>query len=323
MKTNIFNNSSREESTSPSADGYQWITCSLFAPMTVWPVLLAKLQHLLEELKNEYLYFQVRLNDDNGANIRIALLAKVKNKQKIGDALNLRFKPLLSGISTNAMTRKVDSIFLPYPTNVIEFDLYNLHYDEKLSGIYEEQQEISDLIIEVLKQGDVDLETIITFCFYLQICLINVLLRYPISDAGLIKLLSNHVPKDVSSVKTASDENIEILAGITSDIMCAEVYEDELSWINRWMAFCEESIEKYLDLYDKDTGVTESILKSFYQSFVFRIHESLGLSEKSKIFLNYTVHYSISGFMEGKQSLTKRNQMTSKTTSGNYDIQKV
>jgi glycosyltransferase involved in cell wall biosynthesis len=322
-ETRIFNKNKREENLLPSAERYHWITCSLFAPMTIWRGLLTQFHHLLEELKNEFLYFQVQINDDKGSNIRIALLAKAENKQKICDVLSLRFKPLLSGFPIDDTKGKVDSIFLPYPTHVVEFDLYHVYYDEKLSDTYEVQQEISNLIIEVLKQDDIDLETITTFCFYVQVCLINAILKHPISEVDMVQMLSSHIPKNTNSIEAASNENMEILAQITSDIICAEEQEDELSWITKWMAFCEKSIEKHLGQHDEETSTTKGTLKTFYQSFVFRIHERMGLSDKSRTFLNYTVHRSISGLLQKKASFTRMNQKTSQITSADYDIQEV
>lgn len=284
---------------SRSDETSQWITCSLFAPMGTWPVLLEQIHYFLKATSSQFSFFRLQINDENGENLRLGLLSTSENKQGLADALNLRFKSVLSTLSTKGETKKVDSIFLPFPTYVIEFDLYQVQCDANSSNVYAFQQEISNLVIQVLLLEDVDLETITTFCFYLQISFVKAVLIRQIPKTELIELFSGFQYQDVNSIKTASDENMEILAQITKEVMNTEQFENELAWINRWMNFCEEAFKEHLNQYGAKNIAYKSQLESFHQFVVSHIYERLGISGKSKVFLDYTVSSSMIEYLRG------------------------
>jgi hypothetical protein len=278
----------------------QWLTVSLFCPKENWGRLFEHIDFFVQEKNEQFFFYHLQINDNNGPNLRLSFLIPAASKQQVGDDLNSWFKTFLFTLSKGRSRLKIDSIFLPYPTYVIEFDLYHLNYDARHLPRYKVRQEITEIIIQVLQTEDVDMETITTLSFYFQISLIKTILMH--REMGFIKFFSStrSLTKTVASI-----ENIQILQEITTDVMLTDLFETELQWLNRWIAFCKTSLSDHLDQNDDANKPFEYQLQSFYNYFVAHIHEALDISAKSKAFLDYAVNRSTMEYLEGTQSPTK------------------
>jgi len=285
------------------SDDHRWMNCSLFAPMNTWPLVLGEIRQFIKVAEGQITCFKVQMNYDNGENIRLALLTSSENRQQLYDHLNLIFKSFFRTFPFSGIRQNVDSIFLPYPTAVIEFGLFHLNYDPTFFNAYEVSQQISRFIIEVLEKDDVDFETITTFSFYLQICLLKAILSYYQNDRNFISLLLQPQTKKTISKKVAelSGENMDILVQITTEVMLNEVFEQDQVWISHWINFCGYSLEKNVGQRNGEVNSPPKELINFFQSCVYQINEALGITPEAKDFIEFAVNHSMLVFAKSQQ----------------------
>jgi hypothetical protein len=273
---------------------YQWITASCFLSVSKWNRLLQEIEWFLIERKVEVEFFRIQFNYHNGENIRLLILTEKVNFDPLVQNLQQRFKMFFRSIPEDSLQLPIDSIFLPFPSSIIEFDLYRQNFEITHNILYEIEQEISYLLFDIFKDEEITETTLITVAFYMQMCIIKICNNDEKGFSNSSEVVEDKIKgaKREKYLKAFSD-NRTILLEITRDIIGKETLSDEIMWVNKWMDICKRLFSLKIDQGYSESGIQENIVKENYNVGLLMINDFLGLNKEKQYFLNYLIASSL------------------------------
>lgn len=259
--------------------GMTWLSTSLFRNRSNWHELMTNA--IISFVKQAGLLqgYTVELNYLSGENIRLSLLVDDKKAHILTAKVDQYFKQYFSNLKpeANRITLPADRVFMPFPVNTIQYGLYPVlkikksQVKDHLVAI-----NISQIILDALKDEEIDDETILTFAFYLQMGLIKAI---DSSHEGFIAALrdihKNRAPAvEVDQVKY--QESRETLLDITRDIM-----QDNDAALPEWFG-------EWLNIYKEDSAGNNDV-NAAYNNIVYSIYKHLGMGTKMISMLSYFI----------------------------------
>jgi len=263
-----------------------WLSVSLFSHKNQWNKLLSRAVVPFVS-KNAYLNgFTIEFNYLSGENIRLSLLTDEENAPGLAKLADKYFNNyfLNAGLPEHELKLPVNGIFMPFPSNTIQFGLYppKKITADKLDN-YSPSLHFSQIMLYALKDDVIDDEIILTFVFYLRMGLIKMInSAYP----NFVNDLKNRaIPLDTVSGKTAEskvntlkfEEVKETLIEITRDIFEVARTTYLPGWFKQWMAICKENMSD------------ELTASSVYVKMLSLIDTHLALSTKMDSMLTYFI----------------------------------
>src|SRR5690242_19874298 len=106
-----------------------WITASCFLEISKWNYLLNEIRQFSIESSHSFKFFQIQFNHENGANIRLLVLADAKNVESQLYNIKERFASFFKSLPKDDKKIPITSIFLPFPSATIEFELYYKRFE--------------------------------------------------------------------------------------------------------------------------------------------------------------------------------------------------
>jgi len=266
-----------------------WLSVSLFSHKNQWNKLLSRAVVPFAS-KNAYLNgFTIEFNYLSGENIRLSLLTDEENAPELAKLADKYFNNyfLSAGLSEQELKLPVNGIFIPFPSNTIQFGLYppKKITADKLDN-YSLSLHFSQIMLYALKDDVIDDEIILTFAFYLRMGLIK--MASPVYPQLVNDLKSRAIPLNAVSSKTAEskintlkfEEVKETLIEITRDIFDVDRTPHLPVWFKQWMVICKENMNKYGD---------EVTASSIYIKMLSLIDTHLALSTKMDSMLTYFI----------------------------------
>jgi|SRR5690606_9206621 len=268
-----------------------WLTTSYFCSKEQWSILLKEIKNFLENLEVNLLTYNIQISNQYGDNIRLSLLTRENEVDDLGQKILLRFEPLLSSFPKESFKFPIRDINLPFPTNTVEFGVYEIHFHELYSAIYKIQEELSKAMIEGLKEEKIESDTLLTFSLYLQVSLFKACSNLlPNFKKGFTVLIQDDL-KPNSKLRQALNENHNLVLEITKDIM-EEKSDEDLAWVETWYNVSSTLLKEEMKAYKGNSNSEfENFIKNFYQKSIYFINSHLGLSlEEIKISNNLLSH---------------------------------
>ena len=235
-----------------------------------------------------------------GENVRFCLYVKEDIAKQVSQSIDLYFNRFLlrSGFPEKAIQLPVEGIFMPFPSNTIQYGLYSFNQIDAATSdsrdnypyaqLYSFQNQLSDTIVEALGGDDeIDDETIISLSFYLYISWIKALKLLGLKNVNgeLTKIYSempidpNKVSISKSTVIQKYEENRETMNEIIKNIFDDSV---NVEWVSRWITICKEEITKMIAYYNspKESDI-------IFRRIPMLINFHLELSDNMKLILTY------------------------------------
>ncbi len=283
------------------AENSLWLSTSLFCSKNHWNILLSDgIKPFIMSMpdEEELASFQIEFNYLNGENIRLALLTKVEQAETLAKKADTYFKKFfsISALPTNKPDLTDWGIFMPFPSNTIQYGLFkidplNLHDTKTFSF----QKELSLIIADGLSEENIDQETIITFAFYLHVALIKLIKdKNPATINELLQWYDTTAfhkteePMDMEFLKAKYEDNKEVLLEITEDIIKHPSSVNKVpDWLEGWMDLCEKELISYT-LKEGDKTLTQ-----IHSRITYYINKQLGITEEMKWVLYYFISQTI------------------------------
>jgi len=263
---------------------YSWLVTSLFCRKSNWGKLLAEIDFFLNKWSETGFLntYSLEFNYLSGENIRFALLAPAEFADFFAMQLDKHFKDafLRSGLSVNSAIAPADSVFMPFPENTIQYGLYQPDYTDKLNK-YSFAPKLSELMLEVFRNEEIDDDLIITFGLYLTLVLVKVFIKdRPQLVAELINFYTNSDNERNAALESKQfANNKEILSGIIIDIFGFHQESNAPCWLQKWSEVCESLIAVKLLHFPADS------LMIVYTEVTYRIYRHIGLNSKMELLL--------------------------------------
>jgi hypothetical protein len=274
---------------------YTWLATSLFSRKNRWGNLLGEIELFVNKWmnKNHTNNYLLEFNYLSGENIRFAFLSASEHTGCFVKQMDEHFKYffLNSGNPENEPLLPTAGIFMPFPQNTIQYGLYMPVIISDLKEIekYSIQIELSAIIIEALRQEEINDEVILTFSYYLIIAFIIILIRNGLFlKAELIAFYSDSESNnDIECTSSKFSDNKEILFEITNSIINSNQAGDRPSWLEKWINVCEIEIKNnFLFTSQSNFMATHLRIKSL-------IYKHLGISGKMKFLLSYFISQTL------------------------------
>jgi hypothetical protein len=270
---------------------FLWLQTSLFADRSQWDIVLKNgIRPFLAELSDKKLIgpLLIEFNYLSGENIRLAIQTETQNAEVLADKFDDFFKEffLLTNLQKKEVVLPIDSIFLPFPANTIQYGLYKVvDVDDLRSKII---SKISFCIIDALEDDTIDEEVLITFAFYLHIALITQLEELCQSKADFLSFYNSEIYENVEEligeqylVKKYEDNKASL---IEIEESIRNYQEPEFSetppWLIEWIESCKEII---LSDLSEDKWLLLVIIRE-------NINRQLGLTNNMRRLVNYFIN---------------------------------
>lgn len=269
-----------------------WLTSSCFLVMQRWhPLLQACRDFILSLPDGDSLSYRLTFDDANGDHIQLAVLTTHERIDSLGQRMDHYFTDFFELHRDTDVMSPVNDIYLPFPTNTIQFGLYRAVYDQSLvSTVYKLQRDFSDIIVAALSGEEINYETLVTFSFYLQIGLTKACLKYHDDVPAFLRLLSEILPQANavgSSMANMADENLRMMQEITSEVMDNEYFEGDMSWFNRWIDISKERLQCY---HTEDvSAVPGKVLHKFYTDSISIVYAQLNIKDERQNLIDFLV----------------------------------
>ena len=264
-------------------DNLVWLRASLFCCTSNWGKLFQ--DGILSFIKSDEAKFvknyTIELNYLSGTNIRFSLLTEYENALSTAQSLHVFFNDFFKGanLDDNKAAFPVDGIFMPFPSNSIQFGLFEQTLSDQIDIEFE--QELSKVLLVALSQAEVTGETIFTLGFYLNTTAVKVLSSY-YHIPSLTETTTYAVEKDiVEGYNFASNCLVEV----THSIFEMTSFDEDLQWLKDWEEICKEKIATLVQ--------SEETLNSAYSHIENKVGNKLSMKGKPRATLNYYIHQSL------------------------------
>jgi len=264
-----------------------WISTSLFCCKSQWNKLFAN--GIIPFVTNNLLdAYTIEFNYLNGENVRFSMLTAETNAPTIANHADEHFKKyfLNSNLFASEIRLPTGEIFMSFPSNIIRYGLYppqKIAPNEKRK--YSFPIELSQIILNALKDDVIDDETILTLSIYLQIGLIKVINNFHPGFISRFRPLilkdraQTHI-SDTSVLRTKFENTKHIFIEIANDVMDNTSEVDNPGWLEKWCNICEIEI-------NKTSGKSKA--ETIYQEMLFTVHKHLGIPVQVKTTLSYFI----------------------------------
>src|SRR5699024_3473812 len=225
-----------------------WLATSCFCSKEKWSIILTEIRNIFEDLKHNVFSYHIQINNQYGDNITFFLLTSQEKIDDIGQKVRLNFEPLFAYFLEERIKTPINSIILPFPINTFEFGLHVIYFDEKLLSDYKILEELSEVLIDGLKDEEILEDSLITISFYLHVSLIKDCSKFLNKSEEWISVffIENNLNFN-TRFRTEINENMDLVLEITCEIMENEKFEIE--WLGRWYDTCYTTIEeKFINL---------------------------------------------------------------------------
>ena len=279
--------------------GNTWVYFSLYCCQENWTVLLDRsISPFLNKWKSkdDVRAWQLQLNYDGGANIRLSLLTSQSEAATIATDADKWFNRFFldAGFAARPVVLPIDAIFLPFPSNSIQFGLYRY---EATEGEYHYEMEhlLSEIILQVFMVDNVEDDAVLVLSYYLVLSLLKVSV-----GTGLVsknEVLSGQ-ERNAASVRPylLAEEMLEekfemsrnILEGIMQEVLDPEEKNNTPVWLRHWVKTCEGALANWL----KKIGEKPQHVISFYDQCWGLIGKHTGLNSNMKLLLHYFIKQS-------------------------------
>lgn len=271
-----------------------WIKTSIFTSKQNWKLILSALGSLLElsQLKKNVQYHLIQFNYSGGENIRIAYYVNKGTELETCKIIDFYFKNYFKNEDLIFIKecRNLIGLFLPYPQNSIRYGLYT---DPADNNLYEElHQALTKSIHYIFTQSDVETNLLITFSYYINLCLFkNIIQEYSIKKYEWIQIY-NLVEMEIEfqdldlnvGLKKHFDSCKEELGDIFYKLILSPQTDID-SWVTDWL---EES-NKALRLHLKLPGFNSESIKPFFLKLIDYFNEVIGLSKSENLLIKYFI----------------------------------
>ncbi|MGV8096400.1 MAG: glycosyltransferase family 2 protein [Mangrovibacterium sp.] len=264
---------------------FEWVSASLFCDQENWNKLLKDgINSLVKELKDiEACKFQIYFNRTNGSNIRFSLLTMQEQAGYLRERMDQHFENFFQSIHKKELKLSDEDIFMPFPSNSVQYGLYDLYYNQELNAIYSFQEQYSRIIIDGLSEEIIDDEAIITFAFYLHVALIKTLMNYykgNVNELILFYQTEDSYFWDSKLTRQYLLDNKEVLFDIVQDI--EDNWKDaenmDLDWVKRWIKICNIQIQEQIVENVISAQETNDKIRKIQRELVFVVNKQLGIS---------------------------------------------
>jgi|GEM_PF-1267958 len=266
-----------------------WLSTSLFCSKCEWNKLFA--DGIVPFVKDNRILqaYTIELNYLSGENIRLSFLTNDADAQQLAKNTDGHFKDffLSSNFSSPDIKLPVNGIFKLFPVNTIQYGLYPpQEIERKEKENYSLSIELSQIILDALKDDSIDDEAILTLAFYLQIGLIKVINDFDEKFINTLKTTTqrNFETISINIIKARFEESREILSEITTDILHGANKEDIPVWLEQWMILCKTEIERV----GKNMNAT-----SVYGKISNAVRKHLGITPQMNDMLAYFIERSL------------------------------
>jgi len=286
-----------------------WLSISLFCCKNEWNRLFADGIAAFIIANDFSKAYTLEFNYIGGENIRLSLLTGKLNINQLTKKSREYFKAWF--LKANLIVPEVmpveESVSLPFPANSIQFGLYHREEKENQSLV----TSLSQIILDVLKADLIDDETILTFAFYLQICLIKVITKIDPTFINTLKpkfkytkpdniendgtgvpavIKTEPMTEDTDVVNSFIMDRISLyekfeeykkgLVEITGDIMNGVNEADILQWLKQWLDTCRAELNEPVDKGD---------IAISYKRIIDTVYRHLGITPEIGSMLAYFV----------------------------------
>jgi hypothetical protein len=269
---------------------YQWITASCFLKITELSKLLKEIQQLKTDLGSVGIFFQNRFNYEYGENIRFLVLVNKEDYEFTVSLIRDRLSNFFKSISIKTEPTPITSIFLPFPSSVVEFGLYNKTYNSDFETQFELETQASALVLEAFDDVEISHQLLMFTAFCFQICFIKVCQKEVKSEVLIPSLLDTG--------RKLSDQSLFIndssfLIEIANEIMSNDQFSGELEILNKWRLLCEKIVQLEIDKPLPNSGEKDQVLINNYRKWYVNISDLLGMNYNLQDQLNYAVAYAL------------------------------
>lgn len=255
-----------------------WLAISLFCEKKNWHILINDaIAPFIQKMHIEgtLISFNISLNYAGGKNIRLGLYVSDDCKEILALEADEYFKSYFSkaNLSVKPLSLPIDSIFMPYPANTIQYGLY------KNQNNYNNMDEaISTTILQTLNDEIIDEDILITISFYLLTALTLLLKADVLNTVSIYQNIYEHGGLTIKSDTIKGQYK-------QAKYMLDEIYNslqhnyDIPVWLIHWKNFCVNYISK--------NGPNNQ--HYLYNSVVNQLFIQLGFTPGMRTLLNYFI----------------------------------
>ena len=259
-----------------------WLSISLFNNKSKRPVILRKgislFLHKLH-LSGDLICFRIFFNSSGGENIRVAILSATKSASRIACFTDNYFKSFYKekGYIVSASKFPVNSLFLDFPNNSIQYGLFTLRRKEYSPSEVNFHNKFNSFVIAALgnPSWNKNKEALFFFAFCLNQCLLNHLISSVILDKQMLVHLIYEVkasPQDIETFRKMLQKDDDMLKVPSIDVNTDEFEKLVNAELNE---IAIESIDSYIVKIKK--------IKTY-------INECIGLLPQQQQQLNYYIN---------------------------------
>jgi len=307
-----------------------WLSTSLFCFKSQWSELFANgiVPFLVDDQQANALIeaYTIEFNYSGGENIRLSLLTAEKNVNDLTKKAQEYFTAyfLKSHYLTKEITSFEKDASASFPINTIQFGHYpSLNIMRKEKKNHALSINLSQIILDTLKNDCINDENILSFAFYLQMGLIKIMNdidpdfintlksefimqsldlyeKDRMSHSSIESLGSKLITGEISIsdyliqqdiiINEKFEEEKEILFEIAKDIMEANDQSNSFAWLEKWIVICKNEIDKAGQNNILTARIlTNRILTSTYIRLIRAVYQHLGIATRINVIFTYFV----------------------------------
>lgn len=271
-----------------------WKSISFYCNISNWNLLLVKIKQFSDLHTGMITSYQINLHYIAEHNIILYLLVSDKEKDSLDDIINVFFRDFIESLT---VTHPFDqSTGNTYSQNFIQFGQDGLSYsdDSFTNHKYLFQKNISDILIEALKDEPFDKDTILVLAFYWHLILIKIFYVFfnSASDELLYPYHNDFLkqPLELRRLHRISKKNINSFYSITNEIfLYNNITKESMGWGDSLMQLFSNYIDSNLSFYKNSSKSYEYNIQNLQQDLMDFINRHLGVEYSSHTFLYYII----------------------------------
>jgi hypothetical protein len=250
---------------------------SLFSAKEKWNILLQEgIKEFYKRYEDLLSDCEVEFNYTCGENIRLHFSCEKEKAEIIAQNADRYFRIYFSqkGFEERNTTPPFDGLFLPFPSNTIQYGLYNKNErDPFLQNI---GHTLSNILIDTLSDDIIDDESLLTLALYLQlglICIVNLdnayldaQLKISLEDSDTVPFMKNYILN--------RNAYQEILSDVTTNW---EQPIEGFKWLTNWMYMCSRLLD--------NIGNPEWV----FHTISSQINKQLGFNKASQAIVSFLI----------------------------------
>ncbi len=206
------------------------------------------------EVRNAVENWNISFSTHLGTHIKLVLYCSVPDLLKFKKDLKKEVRDFLSTHPSKTVNVEpsLNSFFIDFPNNSIWYDKDPERYLSTNLATHSAQFIISKCILDGLCCDEISDEDLFSFMVYMIFVLLKSY-RLSLSEVSSIIQLTIDNMKNFSrpfhilnnELYTNFDaENRDCLSDIFEEVWAADIFKDELCWLNSWVSYCENNVLK-------------------------------------------------------------------------------